>query len=126
MAADISLNDGKRQGRDLVRDVARERIAPFAAGVDESDTYPAEQPQRQELPMAKCLASDAATRVAIDAVQLFGGYGYTREYPVGRLMRDAKITRIYEGTNQIQRVIIAPELLGVLPRRRCRGRLAAG
>src|SRR5689334_17673735 len=61
--------------------------------------------------MAKCFAGDAAMRVATDAVQIFGGYGYTREYPVERFMRDAKITQIYEGTNQIQRVIIAKELL---------------
>jgi alkylation response protein AidB-like acyl-CoA dehydrogenase len=51
-------------------------------------------------------------RVATDAVQIFGGYGYTREFPVERFMRDAKIMQIYEGTNQIQRVIIARELLG--------------
>jgi alkylation response protein AidB-like acyl-CoA dehydrogenase len=51
-------------------------------------------------------------RVTTDAVQIFGGYGYTREYPVERFMRDAKITQIYEGTNQIQRVVIARDLLG--------------
>jgi acyl-CoA dehydrogenase len=51
-------------------------------------------------------------KVATDAVQIFGGYGYTREYPVERFMRDAKITQIFEGTNQIQRVVIARELLG--------------
>jgi alkylation response protein AidB-like acyl-CoA dehydrogenase len=65
-----------------------------------------------ESSMAKCLAADAAMKVATDAVQVFGGYGYTREYPVERFMRDAKITQIYEGTNQIQRVVIARELLG--------------
>jgi alkylation response protein AidB-like acyl-CoA dehydrogenase len=64
-----------------------------------------------ESSMAKCFAADAAMRVAIDAVQVFGGYGYTREYPVERFMRDAKITQIYEGTNQIQRVVIARDLL---------------
>jgi alkylation response protein AidB-like acyl-CoA dehydrogenase len=63
-----------------------------------------------ESSMAKCFASDAAMKVAIDAVQIFGGYGYTREYPVERFMRDAKITQIYEGTNQIQRTVIAREL----------------
>src|SRR3989454_5820249 len=62
--------------------------------------------------MAKCTAGDAAMKVATDAVQVFGGYGYTREFPVERFMRDAKIMQIYEGTNQIQRVIIARELLG--------------
>jgi alkylation response protein AidB-like acyl-CoA dehydrogenase len=50
-------------------------------------------------------------KVATDAVQVFGGYGYTREFPVERFMRDAKIMQIYEGTNQIQRLIIAKELL---------------
>jgi alkylation response protein AidB-like acyl-CoA dehydrogenase len=64
-----------------------------------------------ESSMAKCFASDAAMKVAIDAVQIHGGYGYTREYPVERFMRDAKITQIYEGTNQIQRVVIARDLL---------------
>jgi alkylation response protein AidB-like acyl-CoA dehydrogenase len=64
-----------------------------------------------EASMAKCFAADAAMKVTIDAVQVFGGYGYTREYPVERYMRDAKIMQIYEGTNQIQRVIIAKELL---------------
>jgi alkylation response protein AidB-like acyl-CoA dehydrogenase len=63
-----------------------------------------------ESSMAKCFASDAAMRVATDAVQVFGGYGYTREYPVERYLRDAKITQIYEGTNQIQRIVIAREL----------------
>jgi alkylation response protein AidB-like acyl-CoA dehydrogenase len=64
-----------------------------------------------EASMAKCFAADAAMKVATDAVQVFGGYGYTREYPVERFMRDAKITQIYEGTNQIQRVVIARDLL---------------
>jgi alkylation response protein AidB-like acyl-CoA dehydrogenase len=63
-----------------------------------------------ESSMAKCFASDAAMKVTTDAVPIFGGYGYTREYPVERLMRDAKITQIYEGTNQIQGLVIAREL----------------
>jgi alkylation response protein AidB-like acyl-CoA dehydrogenase len=62
--------------------------------------------------MAKCFASDTAMSVATDAVQLLGGYGYTNDFPVERLMRDAKITQIYEGTNQIQRVVMAKKLLG--------------
>ncbi|MFZ0216988.1 MAG: acyl-CoA dehydrogenase family protein [Candidatus Dormiibacterota bacterium] len=61
--------------------------------------------------MAKLFASDAAMRVTTDAVQIFGGYGYVQDYPVERMMRDAKITQIYEGTNQIQRVVIARALL---------------
>ena len=64
-----------------------------------------------EASMAKCFAADSAMKVTIDAVQIFGGYGYTREFPVERYMRDAKIMQIYEGTNQIQRLIIAKELL---------------
>src|SRR5262249_8589559 len=64
--------------------------------------------------MAKCFAADAAMKAATDAVQVFGGVGYTREFPVERFMRDAKIMQIYEGTNQIQRVVIARELLGKL------------
>jgi alkylation response protein AidB-like acyl-CoA dehydrogenase len=61
--------------------------------------------------VAKCFASDAAMSVTTDAVQVFGGYGYMKEHPVERFMRDAKITQIYEGTNQIQRIVIARELL---------------
>ena len=60
---------------------------------------------------AKCFASDVAMQVTTDAVQLFGGAGYTRDFPVERMMRDAKITQIYEGTNQIQRVVMARSLL---------------
>jgi alkylation response protein AidB-like acyl-CoA dehydrogenase len=60
---------------------------------------------------AKCFASDAAMEITTDAVQLLGGYGYTKDYPVERMMRDAKITQIYEGTNQVQRIIVARELL---------------
>lgn len=66
-----------------------------------------------EASMAKCFAADAAMKVTTDAVQVFGGVGYTREFPVERFMRDAKIMQIYEGTNQIQRVVIARELLGL-------------
>ncbi len=60
--------------------------------------------------MAKCFATDVAMEATTDAVQIFGGNGYTREYPVEKLMRDAKLMQIYEGTNQIQRVVIAREL----------------
>ncbi|WP_405592657.1 acyl-CoA dehydrogenase family protein [Streptomyces sp. NBC_01190] len=59
---------------------------------------------------AKCFASDAAMEITTDAVQLLGGYGYTRDYPVERMMRDAKITQIYEGTNQVQRIVMARNL----------------
>ena len=61
--------------------------------------------------MAKVFASDTAMKVTTDAVQIFGGYGYMKEYPVEKMMRDAKITQIYEGTNQIQREVIALNLI---------------
>jgi alkylation response protein AidB-like acyl-CoA dehydrogenase len=60
---------------------------------------------------AKCFASDTAMQVTTDAVQVLGGYGYTRDFPVERMMRDAKITQIYEGTNQVQRIVMARQLL---------------
>ena len=63
---------------------------------------------------AKCKAGDVAMKVTTDAVQILGGYGYVKDYPVERYMRDAKITQIYEGTQQIQRVVIARQLLGKL------------
>ena len=64
--------------------------------------------------VAKCFASDAAMAITTDAVQVLGGYGYMKEYPAERFMRDAKITQIYEGTNQIQRLVISRELLKLL------------
>ena len=60
--------------------------------------------------MAKLFCSDVAMQVTVDAVQVLGGYGYVKEYPVERMMRDAKITQIYEGTNEIQRLVIARTL----------------
>ena len=65
----------------------------------------------REAAMAKMFASDAAMAVTTDAVQIFGGYGYSREYPVERMMRDAKITQIYEGTNQAMRMVVSGALL---------------
>ena len=89
-------------------EAARTLVYQACALIDEGDP-------RDELTkvgaMAKCFASDVAMQVTTDAVQLLGGYGYTREFPVERMMRDAKITQIYEGTNQIQRVVIAKRLL---------------
>ncbi len=61
--------------------------------------------------IAKCFATDAAMRITTDAVQVFGGYGYTKEYPVEKLMRDVKVMQIFEGANQIQRMVIAREIL---------------
>jgi alkylation response protein AidB-like acyl-CoA dehydrogenase len=65
----------------------------------------------REASMAKLFCSELAMRCAHDAVQIHGGYGYVKEYPVERLFRDAKITEIYEGTSQVQRMVIAAQLL---------------
>jgi alkylation response protein AidB-like acyl-CoA dehydrogenase len=62
--------------------------------------------------MAKLFASDNAMRVTIEAIQVLGGYGYVKEYPVERYMRDAKITQIYEGTNEVQRLVISRAMQG--------------
>jgi alkylation response protein AidB-like acyl-CoA dehydrogenase len=70
------------------------------------------KPFDTEAAMCKTFASDTAVDIALDAIQIFGGYGYTREYPVERYLRDAKITQIYEGTNQIQRLVISRNILG--------------
>src|SRR5680860_1864168 len=88
-------------------ETARMAVYHSAMAVDEADpnvSYWAA--------IAKCYASDVAMSVTTDCVQVLGGYGYVREHPVERLMRDAKITQIYEGTNQIQRVVIARQVLG--------------
>ncbi len=69
------------------------------------------KPYSNEAAMAKLYASETAMEVTTKAVQLFGGYGYTREYPVERMMRDAKITEIYEGTSEVQRMVVAAQLL---------------
>ena len=68
-------------------------------------------PYSVEAARAKLYASETAMEVTTKAVQIFGGYGYTKEYPVERMMRDAKITEIYEGTSQVQKMVIAANLL---------------
>ena len=69
------------------------------------------KPNSKESAMAKCFAGDTAMQVTTDAVQVFGGYGYMKDYPVEKYMRDAKLYQIYEGTNQIQRLVIAGQLI---------------
>jgi alkylation response protein AidB-like acyl-CoA dehydrogenase len=90
-------------------EAARTLVHKACAIIDEGDP-------RNELTvagaMAKCFASDVAMEATTNAVQMLGGYGYTKEFPVERFMRDAKITQIYEGTNQVQRVVMAKRLLG--------------
>ena len=70
------------------------------------------RPFAKEASVAKLLATDAAMQVTTDAVQVLGGAGYTEDYPVERYMREAKVTQIFEGTNQIQRLVISRHLLG--------------
>jgi acyl-CoA dehydrogenase len=65
----------------------------------------------KESSFAKAFAADLAMRVTTDAVQIYGGYGYMKDYPVEKLMRDAKLLQIYEGTSQIQRMVIAKEIM---------------
>ncbi|KIL49732.1 acyl-CoA dehydrogenase [Jeotgalibacillus soli] len=90
------------------------KIADMATGIEASRllTYQAAWLESEGLPygkesaMSKLLAGDTAMKVTVEAVQIFGGYGYTKDYPVERFMRDAKITQIYEGTQEIQRLVI--------------------
>jgi len=91
---------------DMAKDIEAARLLTWLAA------WTIDQGQRNTLQAAyaKCFAADTAMRVATDAVQVFGGYGFSREYPVEKLMRDAKIFQIYEGTSQIQRLIIAKEI----------------
>ncbi|SPF35720.1 Acyl-CoA dehydrogenase (fragment) [Syntrophobacter sp. SbD1] len=69
------------------------------------------KPYEKEAAMAKLLASDTAMWATVEGVQIFGGYGYCKEYPMERHMRDAKITQIYEGTNEIMRLVIARNII---------------
>jgi len=70
------------------------------------------KPSGKESAMAKCFASDTAMKVTVEALQIFGGYGYMKDYPVEKLVRDAKLLQIYEGTNEIQRLVISREVIG--------------
>jgi alkylation response protein AidB-like acyl-CoA dehydrogenase len=89
-------------------EAARGLLYKVGGMIDEGDTGP----ELTKLSaMAKLYCTDVAMAVTTDAVQVLGGYGYMQEYPLERMMRDAKITQIYEGTNQIQRLVIAREML---------------
>lgn len=92
---------------DMATKVEAARYLVYRAAFNKSNHLP----YAKEAAMAKMFASDAAMEVTTNAVQVFGGYGYSREYPVERMMRDAKITQIYEGTNQAQRMVIAANIL---------------
>lgn len=92
---------------DMATEIDAARLLTYRAAVLKDKGLP----YSKEAAMAKLYASDAAMKVTTDAVQIFGGYGYSREYPVERLMRNAKITQIYEGTNQVQRMVVSGALL---------------
>lgn len=87
---------------DMATDVEASRLLTYQAAWLESKGLP----YGKQSAMSKLFAGDAAMRITTEAVQVFGGYGYTKDYPVERYMRDAKITQIYEGTNEIQRLVI--------------------
>ena len=92
---------------DMGTKIEAARLLTYQAAYLESQNLP----YAKESAMSKLYASDVAMEVTVNAVQIFGGYGYSREYPVERFMRDAKITQIYEGTNEIQRLVIGRYLL---------------
>jgi alkylation response protein AidB-like acyl-CoA dehydrogenase len=105
---------GQVQG--LLAEMATQVAAARALVYDAARAKDAGDPVRLVGAQAKLFASAAARRVTGDAIQVLGGYGYTREFPVERYYRDAKITEIYEGTSEIQRLVIARELLGLTSR----------
>src|SRR3712207_9210515 len=86
-------------------EAARYLVYSAAQAKDNGEAY------AEKAAMAKLFASETARDVTCKAVQLFGGYGYTRDYPVERMMRDAKITEIYEGTSEVQKMVISGDLL---------------
>ncbi|MDR3593113.1 MAG: acyl-CoA dehydrogenase, partial [Negativicutes bacterium] len=92
---------------DMATKLDAARLLTYRAAYNKSHHIP----YSKEAAMAKMFASDAAMSITTDAVQIFGGYGYSREYPVERMMRDAKITQIYEGTNQAMRMVVAGSIL---------------
>jgi len=92
---------------DMATEIEAARLLTYQAAWLESNGLP----YGKASAMAKVMASDVAMKVTIEAVQIHGGYGFTRDYPVERMMRDAKITQIYEGTNEVQRMVIAGHLL---------------
>jgi len=95
----------------LLADMAAATESARAAYLLAARLRDADRPFSRQASIAKLVATDAAMKVTTDAVQVFGGYGYTREFPVERYMREAKVTQIFEGTNQIQRMVIARDLL---------------
>jgi len=92
---------------DMAKDIEASRLLYWKAATD----LDRGRRNTKSASIAKCFAADACVRIAQDALQIFGGYGYSTEYPVEKLYRDAKVFQIYEGTSQIQRLIIARHVL---------------
>jgi alkylation response protein AidB-like acyl-CoA dehydrogenase len=115
----FALSDEHEALREAVRALAEDKIAPRAADIDRTTEFPWDVYEALvkadfhavHIPEAHGGAGGDALAVTTDAVQLLGGYGYVNDYPVERMMRDAKITQIYEGTNQVQRMVMARQLL---------------
>jgi len=95
----------------LLADMATHIEAARLLTLRSARLFDAREPASLQSSMAKRFAADMAMQVTTDAVQVYGGYGYTKDYPVEKLMRDAKLMQIYEGTSQIQRLVIAREIL---------------
>lgn len=93
---------------EIKTETARQMVAHSLTRMDKGLSF------SKESAIAKCYASDIAMEVASDAIQIFGGYGYSREYPVEKLLRDAKIFQIFEGTNEVQRIVVANNVIGRL------------
>jgi alkylation response protein AidB-like acyl-CoA dehydrogenase len=126
---DLSLSPEHQALRELAADFVDREIVPHAAEWDRTesvdlgivklltwqvaDLVERGQPFQTESSMAKWYASEAAVRAANNALQVFGGYGYIDEYPVGKYLRDARVMTLYEGTSQIQQLVIGRALTGV-------------
>ncbi len=122
-ALDISLNYACQRetfGKPLIKhqaisfllaDAAMQIEAGRGLMIEAAKLHDRNEPNIKLASMSKCFCSDIAMKITTDAVQIFGGYGYTKDYPAERLFRDAKLTQIFEGTNEIQRMVIAREMI---------------
>jgi alkylation response protein AidB-like acyl-CoA dehydrogenase len=95
----------------MLADAATQIEAGRALMLEAAKRHDLNKPNVKLASMSKCFCSDIAMKITTDAVQIFGGYGYTKDYTVERLFRDAKLTQIFEGTNEIQRIVIAREMM---------------
>jgi len=92
---------------DMAMNIEAARLLTYAAAIKSEN---GEKDLRFYSAASKCYTSDMAMKVTVDAIQVLGGYGYVTDYPVERMMRDTKLTQIYEGTNQVQRIVMARNL----------------